>query len=841
MPQVLMTSPNNPDQPLSPYTALDLSEGGFNWCGKLLADLGADVIKVEPSDGSPTRDIGPFVGGKKGKDRSLFWASYNLNKRSITLDIESEVGASQLRSLASGADILIESYRPGYMDELGLGFGDLRAVNPRLVYTSITPFGQSGPYSQYQAPDLVAWSMGGMQYIGGDADRQPVRISAPQAELHAGAQAAAGTMAAFWQSRKTGQGQHVDVPMQTAVVWTLMNATPFPPLHKTNVERNGAFRSRGHVAMRQVFGCKDGYLSVVTAGRTLRALTEWMKEDGTAPGWLLEIDWDDWNPGAIAEADLDGISLFNRVQSQMEHFLASKSKNELYLRAIDRKILLAPCQTVRDISESVQLEARGFWREVEYPALKRKLTHLGPFISMSESPIQVRRPAPRIGEHNDEILGQSSQIESHRRTKSPDSQRSSSEMPFDGIRILDFTWVGVGPITIKHLADFGADVIRVEAASRPDVLRGGAPFKDGQPGGLNRSQFSGNYNSSKRGLGLNLAMAEGRELARRIIREWRPDVIAESFTPRVMRDWGLAYDDVREILPDVIYFSTCQQGQTGPHSKYAGFGQLAGALAGFYHITGWPDREPAGPYGAYSDFVNPPNAAAAIVAALEFRRRTGKGQYLDLSQYECATHFLAPAIMDYMTNGNVLDRRGNDDDEFAPNDVYRCTDKERGYTGVGPSWIAISVTDDDQWRRLCERMGRSDMSSDERFETAYGRRRHVSEIDTTIGEWTKDKDARELMDELQNAGVPAGVVQSQADLWEDPQLQHLGFFQWLNHAECGPMPYDGLTYHLSETPGALRMPQALIGQHNEEILKGILGLDDAAIFDLIVSGALESS
>ena len=683
--------------------------------------------------------------------------------------------------------------------------------------------------------------MGGMQYVGGNADRQPVRISAPQAELHAGAQAAAGTMAAFWQSRKTGRGQRVDVSMQTAVVWTLMNATPFPPLHGTNMERNGDYRARGDIRVRQVFRCRDGHLSVIQAGRTLRGLSEWMVEEGSAPDWLAAVDWDEWNPGAITGEDPGQVEIFNRVQSLMEEFIASKTKNELYLRAIDHGILLAPCQTVRDIAESVQLEARGFWSELEYPALGRGLKQLGPFIKMGESPIEIERPAPRVGEHNGEILGGAGRDSSQRRSQAPARPVESLAMPFEGIRVLDFTWVGVGPITIKHLADFGADVIRVEAASRPDVLRAAPPFKDGQPGGLNRSQFSGNYNSSKRGLGLNLALPEGRELVRRLIAEWQPDVIAESFTPRVMRDWKLDYPNIRELVPDVIYFSTCQQGQTGPHSKYAGFGQLAGALAGFYHITGWPDRDPSGPYGAYSDFVNPPNAAAAIVAALEYRRRTGKGQYLDLSQYECAAHFLAPAIMDYITNGNVLNRRGNDDDAFFPNDVYRCKDKGRGYTGIGPSWIAISVTTDEQWQRLCERMGRADMASDGRFRDAESRRKRKSEIDAAIGEWTRDKDARALMAELQRAGVPAGVAQSQADLWEDPQLKHRGFFQWLDHAECGPMPYDGLTYHLSETPGALRMPQALIGQHNEEILKEILGLDDDAISDLVVGGVLESS
>ena len=830
--------------PLSPYTALDLTEGGFNWCGKLLADLGADVIKVEPPGGSPTRDIGPFIGpeDERGPDSSLFWAAYCVNKRSVTLDLGSEDDRARFRELAGGADFLIESFKPGYMASLGLGYDDLALSNPGLVYTSITPYGQTGPYAQHDAPDLVAWAMGGMQYICGDKDRPPVRISAPQAQLHAAGQAAAGTMAAFWSRQQTGQGQHVDVSMQLAVVWTLMNATPFPPLHGINIERDGAFRSRGPLSTRQVFACADGHVSIVSAPRTLSGMTGWMIEEGVCPDWMLEIDWED---GGISPNDLlenpDAIARFEAVQTEMERFVATKSKRDLYKRAIDRGILLAPCQTVQDIADSEQLAARNFWVDLEHPANGRKLTYLGPFIKFGQSPINIQQPAPKVGEHNTQILDASPK-NPPRPSSAPyrSSPPSSPTMPFDGIKVLDFSWVGVGPITTKHLADFGADVIRVESVSRPDTLRNGAPFKEGVPG-INRSQFSANYNSSKRGLGLNLATERGRELAKNLIREWKPDVIAESFTPRVMPGLGLAYDDVRKLVPDVIYFSTCQQGQTGPHSGYAGFGMLAGALAGFYHITGWPDREPAGPYGAYSDFVNPPNAAAGIVAALEYRRRTGRGQRLDLSQYECATHFLAPAIMDYMTNGRLLNRRGNADDTAAPHNVYRCADYHRAYTGDGEQWIAIVVSDDGQWRALCDQMGRADLASDTRLASADGRRANMSDIDAAIASWTRNKDARDLMLRLQDAGVPAGVVQSQADLWEDPQIAHRGFFQWVEHAECGPMPYDGLVYQLSRTPGAIRMPQALVGQHNAEILSDTLGMGQAEVAALLADGVLEQS
>jgi crotonobetainyl-CoA:carnitine CoA-transferase CaiB-like acyl-CoA transferase len=826
---------------LSPFRVLDLAEGGFNWCGKVLGDLGADVIKVEPLGGSPTRGRAPTYTASNGAETSLFWEAYCANKRGITLDIESSEGSQALKSLVADADIVVESFAPGYMSSLGLGYEHLSEINPGLVMASITPFGQTGPYSQYRATDLVAWAMGGMQYVGGDPDRPPVRISFPQAELNAAGQAAAGAMTALWHRQMTGRGQHVDVSMQVAVIWTLMNATPYPPLHRDNVEREGAFRSRGRLRVRQVFRCADGYLSVLMNPRTIIPIVQWMDEESVVPDWLAAMDFDGYDLAkAVAEDDTETIETFIKIQSLVEGFFDGKTKAEVYDRAIWHRILAAPCNTVQDIAESPQLEARDFWPRLDHPELDEKLTHLGPFIKMSESPIQLRRPAPGIGEHNDEILGSLTEFApADSAPSTTDAGDASAQMPFKGLKVLDFTWVGVGPITMKYFSDHGADVIRVESVSRPDVLRNGPPFKDATPG-INRSQFPANYNTGKRGLGLNMATPEAREIVKRLIETWQPDIVAESFTPRVMSSWGLGYEDVRAIKPDVIYFSTCQQGQTGPHSVYAGFGQLAGALAGYYHLTGWPDRDPAGPYGAYSDFVNPPNAYAAIVAALEYRRRTGKGQHLDLSQYECATHYLAPALMDYMLTGRILGREGNGDDALAPHGVYRCKDADREYTGLGESWLAIAVDGQDEWTALCDAMGKSDMAAEPRFRTASERRQNSEALDEAIQGWASIQDSHEAMGLLQRAGISAGAVQNQADLWQDPQLQHRGFFTWLDHTECGPMPYDGLQFLLSDTPGRLT-PQALIGEHNESLLKEKLGLADDEIADLVASGALESS
>ena len=269
--------------------------------------------------------------------------------------------------------------------------------------TSMTPFGQTGPYAHYKVTDMISVAMGGMQYICGDGDRSPVRVSFPQAELNAGAQGAVGTMTAFWNRQMMGVGQHVDVSAQVAVVWTLMNATPFPPLHKSNVERAGAFRGRGDLTVRAVFPCLDGHVSFLLGGKSIAQIAEWMAEEGIAPDDMSARDWDDWNITRDPDPSQEDIDLFMRVQRHIEEFLAAKTKDELYQRAISHRILLAPCNTVKDIVESPQLRHREFWVDVYYPHLNSTVPSLGPFIKMSETPIRTRRPAPQIGEHNDEV------------------------------------------------------------------------------------------------------------------------------------------------------------------------------------------------------------------------------------------------------------------------------------------------------------------------------------------------------------------------------------------------------------------------------------------------------
>ncbi len=389
-----------------------------------------------------------------------------------------------------------------------------------------------------------------------------------------------------------------------------------------------------------------------------------------------------------------------------------------------------------------------------------------------------------------------------------------SRYALEGLHVLDFSWVGVGPITTKYLADNGADVIRVESAARIDVLRIAPPWKDGQPG-VNHSQFFASFNTSKRGVTLDLNQPKARELVRRLV-PWA-DVVAESFTPKAMRKWELDYEHLRRIKPDLVMFSTCMQGQTGPNAMYPGFGQLAAALSGFYYISGYePGAPPSPPYGAYSDFVAPRLLAAALIAALDYRRRTGKGQYIDMSQYEAALHNLAPAIIDYFATGRVLGPQGNRSQRFAPHGAYRCRDEDGS-----ERWIAIAVAGDREWQAALGVLGNP--ACDPGFATAAGRLARFGELDELMSRLVRDREAGPLASQLQAAGVAAYPVQSCVDLHQDENLEAFGFWHWLEHKEMGPSPYEGLQHRMSRTPGELRSAAPVLGQHNEEVLAGMLG------------------
>jgi benzylsuccinate CoA-transferase BbsF subunit len=411
----------------------------------------------------------------------------------------------------------------------------------------------------------------------------------------------------------------------------------------------------------------------------------------------------------------------------------------------------------------------------------------------------------------------------------PKKRQAKKRRVFEGVKIADFTWLGVGPIAMKFMANLGATVIHIESQTRPDITRVSFPYKDFQAG-INRSGFFALYNDSKYGISLNLKMPQAQKLARKLIYEWA-DVVADAHLPGIMDKWGLDYETLRKEKPDLIHIATSLQGKTGSYSKMPGHGIVGVSLAGFSEITGWPDREPAVPTGALSDFITFPHMLTALIAALIYRRKTGRGQYIEVSQLEASLQFLAPPIMDYMINGQIMGRVGNRCTNAAPHGIYRCLGNDK--------WCAIAVFTDQKWHDFCRVMGNPEWTKDHRFATLLGRKENEDELDALVESWTINFSPVELMNTLQKAGVPAGAVHNGEDLLADQQLNHRGTYVTLEHPEIGPHIYQPPPFRLSKTPHELTMPAPCLGQHNEYVLKEILSMSDEEIADLLAAGALE--
>jgi crotonobetainyl-CoA:carnitine CoA-transferase CaiB-like acyl-CoA transferase len=383
---------------------LDLTDKNGFLCGKILAELGADVIKVERPGGDPDRCIGPFYHQIANRENSLLWFAYNANKRGITLNIDSMDGRQIFKTLARNVDFIIESFPPAYMDGLGLGYSNLSEINPRIIYTSITPFGQTGPYRNFKASDLVVMAMSGLLYITGRPDEPPVRISFPQSFMLAAAHAAAASMIAYFHLETTGRGQQVDVSAQECVLWEISNAIPLWELNQKNLKRVGSYLSGRWTDTRQklLWRCKDGYVIFYIMGgdfglKTNRAIVAWLQEEGLASEYIANVNW----------LDLDMSKQTQEIQDRLEAPIAElflkHTKAELYGEALKRKIMLCPVSTAKDICENSQLIARNFWVDIDYPELKTKITHPGPFAKLSETPLSMATKAPSPGEHNVEI------------------------------------------------------------------------------------------------------------------------------------------------------------------------------------------------------------------------------------------------------------------------------------------------------------------------------------------------------------------------------------------------------------------------------------------------------
>jgi crotonobetainyl-CoA:carnitine CoA-transferase CaiB-like acyl-CoA transferase len=399
---------------------------------------------------------------------------------------------------------------------------------------------------------------------------------------------------------------------------------------------------------------------------------------------------------------------------------------------------------------------------------------------------------------------------------------------FAGLKVAEFAWVIVGPSTSRYLAEHGATVVKIESHKRLDTLRGTSPFAGNRPT-VDSSMAFGRHNPNKYSVSIDLQHPNGKKLAWRLIR-WA-DIVTESFSPGTMEKWGLGYEDVRKVRPDIIYLSSSMQGRGGPHSGYAGYGMNAVNLCGFTEVSGWPDKPPAAPHGAYTDYINARFDALALIAALDYRRRTGKGQWIEQSQFETSLHFFAPPLMDYQVNGRTMGRNGNRSPEAAPHGVFPCRGDD--------NWIAIAVLNDGQWQGFCRAIGQPQLARDEACATLAARKAHEDELEKVVAGWTGTLKPEEAEAALQKAGVPCHIVSRPKDVYGDAQLKARHYFVPLEHPVMGRQSYEPQSsFVLSKTPRRIERPSPCLGEHNGFVFKTLLGMTDDEIAGHIEDGSI---
>jgi len=403
-----------------------------------------------------------------------------------------------------------------------------------------------------------------------------------------------------------------------------------------------------------------------------------------------------------------------------------------------------------------------------------------------------------------------------------------NEKVFKDIKVAEFAWVIVGPSTSRYLAEHGATVVKIESHKRLDTLRGTSPFADNTPT-IDSSMAFGRHNPNKYSVSIDLQHPNGRTLAWKLI-QWA-DIVTESFSPGTIEKLGLGYEDVKKVRPDIIYLSSSMQGRGGPHSGYAGYGMNAVNLCGFSEVSGWRDMRPAAPHGAYTDYISTRFDALALISALDYRRRTGKGQYIEQSQFETSLHFFAPPIMDYQINGRIMARDGNRNPDAAPHGVFPCKGDD--------NWIAIAVLNEEQWYSFCQAMNRPDLAKRKEYATLPERKKNEDELEKLVADWTRYLIPEELESLLQKVGVPSHMVAKPRDVYEDIQLKDRSYFTPVDHPVMGKQSYEPQSsFILSKTTRQIKIPSPCLGEHNELVFKDLLGMTDEEISEYIADGSI---
>ena len=789
---------------LERFRILDLTDDRGHFCGMILAQLGAEVIAVEPPQGQRSRYQGPFADEAENTEKSLTHWAYNRAKQSLVVDFDQPQDRQRFEDLAATADAVIVS------DIELLDLESLRKGYPHLVTACISGFGETGPKSDWAASDIVNAAASGTMGITGDRDRPPVRLSLPQTWHFAASDALCGILLALREREFSGIGQHVDAAAQHSYLIASQYQMLYPFAGAPSTRRLSGGAEIGPITLKLVYEAADGHVSIVflvgpTVGPYNTRLFEWMEEEGMCPKEFQNVDWVGF--GTQLLSDPDAPELLNRGAKVINEFTKTKTKAELLAGALDRNLLLGPITTTRELLDMEHAADRDFWRSIE------GVRFAGPIARLSDATLVTESPAPRLNQNN---------LQKRQAPEVPAVTNPVSEVePLSGVNVLDMTWAIAGPYSSRIMGDFGADVLRIESELKPCIMRGAGPFVNNEAGADSSLSYL-TINASKRSLAIDLRDPQSIEVMKELV-QWA-DVLIESYSVGVVGRMGLGYTELEKINPQLIMVSTSLMGQTGPIRGISGFGNIGAAVAGFFPFGGWPDRQPCGPFGAYSDYISPRLTVALILAALDKRERSGRGQHIDYSQMEAAAQLLSPAFLHDEINGVQGGRIGNKDSNFCPHGAYPVIGDDR--------WIAIACETQAQWEALSQVIGAPDLASLSREE----RLQRDEEIEALISRWSSQQDGIEAEAALQRKKVPSHRVLYAPEVAEDSQLRHRKAFSQVSHPHHGQVWIEDSAIHLSRTPGAARWAGPPAGEDLYEVLTEILGRNPDEAAELIATG-----
>ena len=787
---------------LKGFRALDLTDLSGQLCGRLLADLGMEVIKIEPPGGDPVRNLAPFVKSADGKLLSTTFAHLNAGKASKVLDLETDAGRAALRQLLETADVVIESFQPGELDAKGLGYKDLAAINPGIVMASISAFGQTGPKKNYACNDLVALAESGFLYISGDPSLAPCKPPETQAYYFASLFATAGLLAALYRRERTGQGDHVDASMQETLA-TQEHIIRLWANEKQILKRAGS--QHGSVAPAKIFQCRDGFVYLYVTRQHWKLFLSVWKDHAAV------FDTPDWLNNVYRRAHAE------ELNPAVEAFIGKFTMAEITDLLQAKGIPCVPVNTPMGFANDEHVRGRGFMAPVEHAGFGSTRQPAMPFV------IDGARPA--VGSVPPLDSWRDSSVKRVAPTKTTFAPNSDSG-PLDGMRIVSFDHVLAGPYGTTILAELGADVFKIESS------KGGMdPFRFfGTGEDPNLSPRFLEFNRNKRSFTVNLKHPKGQGVLHDLVA--KADAVLDNYSVDVVERIGLSYDQLCRVKPDIVNLRMPGLGTTGPKRHFSTVGVNITSFTGLTYMWNHPGNThpPIGSQTVFPDYVSGTLCAIIIISGVLHRDRHKKGAFIDLAQSEATAFMIGANLMEAASTGKDPEPVGNASIAIAPHDCYPCKGEDR--------WCVIAAENEAQWTALAQLIG-GGIGQDQRFKTNAERLKNSAALNAIIAQWTQDQDAFALRDQLQKAGIPGGAVQTGEDLTNDPQLKERGFVVAVDNPRLGRVVLPNFPLHFANAKLTRRWEFPVLGRDTEAVLRDVVGYDEATIAAHKRDGVLE--